>query len=179
MKGAKMSWHGLLEREIEYTYKVTVGLIDLVDNDKLEWKPETGSNWMTTGQLLKHISESCGMAFKGFVAGDWGLPDGVDLSEMSPEDMMPAAEKLPTLGSVAEAKELLAADKVTAKEMLGRCTDEELSTEPAPAPWDPSKTILGHRLLQMIEHLKIHSAQLFYYLKLQGKPVNTHNLWGM
>jgi hypothetical protein len=24
-----------------------------------------------------------------------------------------------------------------------------------------------------------HAGQLFYYLKLQGKPVNTGHLWGM
>jgi uncharacterized damage-inducible protein DinB len=174
-----MSWHGLLKREIESTYKVTERLVDLVDDDKLEWKPETGSNWMTTGQLLMHISNGCGAGFKGFVAGDWGLPEDFDPSQMKPEDMMPPAEKMPTLGSVAEAKRLLAEDKATAIEMLGRCTDEELSTEPAPAPWDESKMILGHRLLQMVEHLKVHKDQLFYYLKLQGKPVNTEHLWGM
>ena len=38
---------------------------------------------------------------------------------------------------------------------------------------------LGHRLLGMIGHLTQHKAQLFYYLKLQGKPVNTMHLWGM
>ncbi len=173
-----MSWHGLLEREIESAYKVAEGLLNLVDDDTLEWKPTTGSNWMTTGQLLKHITDSCGMAFKGFVAGDWGMPEGLDLSQLKPEDMLPPAEKMPTLGSVAEAKKLLAGDKAIAIEMLKRCSDEELATEPAPAPWDESKMILGHRLLQMIEHLKVHTAQLFYYLKLQGKPVNTEHLWG-
>jgi hypothetical protein len=39
--------------------------------------------------------------------------------------------------------------------------------------------ILGHRLLQMVDHLKSHKAQLFYYFKLQGKPVHTGHLWGM
>ena len=29
----------------------------------------------------------------------------------------------------------------------------------------------------MIWHLGQHKAQLFYYLKLQGKNVNTMNLW--
>ncbi len=51
-----MSWTGLLTREIESMYKVTEGLLDLVDDDKLGWKPATGSNWMTTGQLLMHIT---------------------------------------------------------------------------------------------------------------------------
>jgi len=39
--------------------------------------------------------------------------------------------------------------------------------------------VLGHHLLQMVEHLNSHKSQLFYYLKMQGKPVNTGDLWGM
>ena len=39
--------------------------------------------------------------------------------------------------------------------------------------------VLGRRLLQMVEHLNQHKGQLFYYLKLQGVPVHTGNLWGM
>jgi len=38
---------------------------------------------------------------------------------------------------------------------------------------------LGHRLLGMVGHLELHKAQLFYYLKLQGKPVNTMHMYGM
>jgi hypothetical protein len=37
---------------------------------------------------------------------------------------------------------------------------------------------LGRYLLQMVQHLDRHKGQLFYYLKLQGKPVNTADLWG-
>jgi uncharacterized damage-inducible protein DinB len=39
--------------------------------------------------------------------------------------------------------------------------------------------ILGHRLLSMVLHITQHKGQLFYYLKLMGKPVNTSDLWGM
>jgi hypothetical protein len=39
------------------------------------------------------------------------------------------------------------------------------------------KLTLGHYLLQMVQHLDKHTSQLFYYLKLQGKPVNTGDLW--
>ncbi len=62
--------------------------------------------------------------------------------------------------------------------MLEKCSEEKLAGEAAPAPWDPTEMILGHRLLQMVEHLTCHKNQLFYYLKLQGKPVNTAHLWG-
>ena len=175
--GGTMNWTELLSAEVEHTYDVTDKLLDLVDDDKLGWKPETGSNWMTAGQLLKHISEACGTGMKGFVTGDWGMPPDADPSAMSSEDMLPPAEKLPTLGSVAEAKKLLAEDKALAVEMIAKAGEDRLANEDSAAPWDPRPTKLGHQLLSMVVHLQMHKAQLFYYLKLQGKPVNTGNLW--
>jgi uncharacterized damage-inducible protein DinB len=174
-----MNWKDQLSCEIEGAYKSANSLIDLVDADKLNWKPATGNNWMTTGQLLKHISDACGSGFKGFVTGDWGLPEGVDMSKLSPEEMMPPAEKMTALTSVAEAKKLLEADKQVALAMLAKASAHDLENKPAPAPWDPSPTMLGPRLAQMVDHLVLHKAQLFYYLKLQGKPVHTGHLWGM
>jgi len=173
-----MSWSELLRREIDGSYRVAGGLLDLVDKESLGWKPATGQNWMTTGQLLRHIASACGSGVKGFVPGDWGFPEGDDASEMKPEEMVPPAEKLPAAGSVAEARQELAADHDLALEMLGRCAEEDLAEKIATAPWDPTEMVLGHRLLQMVEHLKAHKAQLFYYLKLQGKDVNTGHLWG-
>jgi uncharacterized damage-inducible protein DinB len=174
-----MSWSELLSREVDYNYKVTEGLVDMVDDSMLSWKPATGDNWMTTGQLLRHIVDSCGMGMKGFVTGDWGWPSDMDPSQMKPEDMLPPAEKMLTVESVAEAKKLLAEDKQIALDMLKQCSDEDLTNKIATAPWDPTGMILGHRLLQMVQHLSGHKNQLFYYLKLMGKLVNTHHLWGM
>jgi len=31
----------------------------------------------------------------------------------------------------------------------------------------------------MVSHLNAHKSQLFYYLKLMGKDVNTAHMWGM
>jgi uncharacterized damage-inducible protein DinB len=171
-----MNWTDLLKSEIETTYRTTENLLDLVVDDALDWKPVTGSNWMTAGQLLKHITEACGAAFRGFVTGDWGLPEGTEISDLSPEDMLPPAEAMPSIESVAAAKQALAADKQLALAMLADAADLE---KPSAAPWDPNELPLGQRLLQMVEHLKQHKAQLFYYLKLQGNPVNTTHLWGM
>lgn len=173
-----MNWTELLKAEVESTYAVTERLLALVGEDALEWKPSTGSNWMTTGQLLKHLTQGCGAAFRAFVTGDWGLPEGKDVSELTPEEHTPAAEKLPTIESVAEARRLLREDKETALEMLAAAGEEQLAHNPAPAPWDPTEMVLGHRLLQMVDHQKQHKGQLFYYLKLQGKPVGTRDLWG-
>jgi len=174
-----MNWTELLKAETQSTYSATEGLLALVDDDTLAWKPSTGSNWMTTGQLLKHLTQCCGAPLRGFVTGDWGLTEGMDISELTPEKDLPPAEKLPTVQSVAEARQLMQEDKRVALEMLTACGEEGLAHNPAPAPWDPSEMLLGHRLLQMVDHLKQHKGQLFYYLKLQGKPVNTRNLWGM
>jgi hypothetical protein len=180
-----VNWTELLKTEIEDMYKATEGLIDLVDEDQLDWKPPTGENWMSMGQLLRHISDACGAPIRGFCTGEWGMPSeagsasaGVEMSDMPPEEMIPPAEKLPTVGSVDEARRLLAADKELALQTLVEAGEERLAEEACPAPWDPTEMLLGHRLLSMAYHLGSHKAQLFYCLKLQGKPVNTRNLWG-
>ena len=173
-----MNWTELLKNEIEHTYTVTEGLLDLVEDDSLDWKPCAENNWMTAGQLLRHITDACGAAIRGFVTGDWGLPEGVEFSDLPPEEMLPPAEKLPTIERVARAKELLAMDKKLALDMLAQCDESALANNIANAPWDSSEMVLGHRLLQMIDHLSQHKSQLFYYLKLQGKPVHTGHLWG-
>lgn len=174
-----MGWKTLLQKEIEHTYKAADGLLCLVDDDALDWKPTTGTNWMTTAQVMMHMTDSCGTGLRGVITGDWGMPDGMDLNDMSPEEMLPPAEKMPAIGSVAEAKKLLADDKRTALEMLAKCSEDDLNNKPAPVPWDPSDMVMGHRFIGMIDHLKNHKSQLFYYLKLQGKQVHTGHLWGM
>lgn len=174
-----MTWKELLKGEMEYGYAVVAKLMELVEESDLAWKPATGSNWMTTGQLLYHITEACGMCWKGFVTGDWGMPEGMDMADVKPEEMMPPAEAMKTVSTVAEALDMLEKDKAVARAMLDSVTEDELENREAPAPWDPSTVNLGHRLLQMVAHLNCHKDQLFYYLKLQGKPVHTGNLWGM
>ena len=174
-----MNWKNLLKSEMEAAYKTTEGLMGLVDPDKLDWKPSPRNNWMSMGQLIQHLSESCGMAFKGFITGDWGMPDGMDLGEMKPEDMLPPAEKMKSVESLARGKTLLEADKKLAFQFLADVSEADLQDKSAPAPWDTEVICLGYRLLQMIYHLNVHKSQLFYYLKLQGKPVHTGHLWGM
>ena len=106
-----MNWTELLKNEIESVYNATDGLLDLVDEDSLDWKPSEGSNWMTVGQLLMHLTIACGAPMRGYVTGDWGLPEGVDINDfsqvrevigLSQEEDLPPAEKLPTIGSVSE-----------------------------------------------------------------------------
>jgi uncharacterized damage-inducible protein DinB len=174
-----MNWTELLTGSIEYTYGTTQKLLDLVDDDKLDWKPSTGTNWMTMGQLVKHLTDACGAPCKGFVTGDWGFPAGADPSKIPADQMLPTAERLPAVASVAEAKKLLEQDKKLALAMLAEAGESNLENKIATAPWDQMQMKLGVRMLQMTGHLTQHKGQLFYYLKLQGKPVNTMHLWGM
>jgi len=171
-----MTWKSLLEESMHYNYAVAENLIKMVADDELGWKPATGYNWLTVGQLLYHIPEACGFCCKGFVTGDWGLP--ADFDPSSQPDMLPSAASMKSVGSVAEALERLAADKTVALEMLGSVSEEELENRIAPAPWDSMQFCLGRRMLEMVTHLQQHKGQLFYYLKLMGKDVNTMHLWG-
>lgn len=174
-----MNWTQLLKQEVENTYATTAKLLDRVDPDRLDWKPQSGSNWMTVRQLLKHITGACGAGCKGFVSGDWGLPAGVSMENMSPEEMLPPAEKLPGVESLEEAKRLLMEDKAIALEMIDQAGEHDLAHRAVAAPWAPGvEFALGYYLLQMARHLDQHKGQLFYYLKLQGQPVNTVDLWG-
>ncbi len=174
-----MNWTELLKSEIDATYKAADGLMGMVDDGSLDWKPAAGDNWMTTGQLLQHLSNACGMPCRGFLTGDWGLPEGVNMEDLPPDEMLPQADKMPAAKSVAEARRLLAEDKKLAYQTVDQAGEEKLASQPAPAPWDPTPIMLGQRMLQMVNHLGNHRNQLFYYLKLQGKPVNTMHLYGM
>ena len=166
-----MNWKELLNAEIEHDFAVTDRLMALVEDSDLAWRPAAGTNWMTTGQLLMHLGSACGAPMRGFVTGDWGMPEGEIAS-------LPPAEGLPSAASVAEARRLLCEDKRVALEALAAATEDRLANQETPAPWDPRPLALGYRLLQMLDHLKQHKGQLFYYLKLQGKPVSTPDLWG-
>jgi hypothetical protein len=169
-----MDWSTLIRTRVEETYKATEGLVALCDDATLGWKPAMGENWMTTGQLLAHIHDACGLCMAGFVTGKWPMPENA-----TNDDMLPPAAKLPSVKSVAEAKQKLAADKKVALAMIAEAGEKDIATRKVGAPWNPQERLLGEQLLYMIDHLASHKSQLFYYLKLQGKPVHTGTLWGM
>jgi uncharacterized damage-inducible protein DinB len=174
-----MNWTEFLLKEIETVYAATVKLLDNVDEANLDWKPQTGSNWMTVGQLLRHITDACGAGCKAFVTEDWALPDGRKYEDLSPQEMIPPAEMLPAIQSVEEARRLLSADIALARQMVEQAGESDLCNRMIAAPWTPSTPCtLGWQMFQMVEHLDKHKSQLFYYLKLQGVPVDTADLWG-
>jgi len=174
-----MNWTSLLKNEMETAYTTTARLLDKVKPASLNWKPATGDNWMTVGQLIKHITTACGAGCQGFVTGDWGLPPGVKWEDLPAEEMLPPAEKLPAIDSLEGAKTLLCQDQRLALRMVDQAGEDALTNCKMPTPWAPgAEHELGWHLLQMVQHLERHKDQLFYYLKLQGVSVTTVDLWG-
>lgn len=174
-----MNWTELLKKEMETAYSTTEQLMNKVDAGSLSWKPASGTNWMTVGQLLKHLSDACGAGCKAIVTGEWGLPEGVTWETMTAEQMFPPAENLPAVESVKQARDLLAKDKALALDMVEKAGEDDLANWEIAMPWAAgTKSVLGYQLLKMVQHLVRHQSQLFYYLKLQGKAVNTVDLWG-
>lgn len=169
----------LLREDAEAAYAVTECLFRRVEADALAWKPATGQNWMTVGQLLMHCTIACGASLKAFITGDWGLPEGVRFEDLPPEAMLPPASKLPSVESVEQALQLLAADREVARQQLVALDESRLLGERFPAPWGGRPLTLFQHLSNMIGHLEQHKGQLFYYLKLRGQDVNTANLYGM
>lgn len=167
-----MTLKNILKQDAAAMYQATDGLFGLVDEDTLEWKPPTGSNWMTVGQLMQHCTEACGTTVKGFVTGEWGW----DTSDPDAASFRPA-EQLSAVSSVAEAKRLLAADRDMTMQILDEVSDDRLANEQVAAPWGGPERTLFEQVNGMIWHLGQHKGQLYYYLKLQGKDVNTWHLW--
>ena len=72
-----------------------------------------------------------------------------------------------------------AIDRELAVEMVRSVGEMDLAGKMVTVPWNQTtERSLGHHFLHMIDHLASHKSQLFYYLKLMGKPVDTNTLWG-
>jgi len=174
-----MSLTKLLATQAEDTYNAVDALMALVDDEELRWKPSQGENWWTLAQLLRHLTVSCGIWCKGFVTGVWDDAGDVDSAAVPDDCRLPPAEAYRPVESVASARKALADDKAMALGMIAAASEEALTTREVTAPWSPAPRMLALRVLDMIRHLESHKAQLYFYLKLMGKPVHTGNLWGM
>jgi hypothetical protein len=174
-----MTLKQVLQEEAEVAYAIAEKLFRRVDDQELSWKPASGMNWMTVGQLLMHsASFGCGKAVQGFVKGNWGLPGDTSVEDLAAEDHVPPASALPSVQDVEQALELLAQDRNLALACIADMDEAVLLARRVAAPWGGSEVSLFQHLLHMIEHLAQHKGQLFYYLKLMGKDVNTGDLWG-
>jgi uncharacterized damage-inducible protein DinB len=171
-----MDWTAILEREIGFTYGAADCLMKFVEERHLGWKPpvpegaET-TGWMTMGELLQHMTDACGACCHAFSTGDWSIMGAPPAEGAAPAPMKSAS-------SVTAAREALAKDRKLALATIHGAGNERMDTERVAAPWGIEAS-LGEQFLDMTKHLGQHKGQLFYYLKLLGKPVHTGHLWGM
>ena len=166
--------------EIEAIYTITEKLFHRVPDDDLSWKPDRGTNWMTVGQLLMHCASfGCGKPIQCFVKGDWDLPVDALPDYLDATKHVPRGVALPRVESVKQALELLSDDRRLTLRCISKVEENELLSKRLTAPWGGSELSLFQHLLLMIAHLAQHKGQLFYYLKLMGREVNTNDLWGV
>jgi len=165
----------VLLTEADANYALTERLMRRVRDDELSWTPSAGKNWMTMGQLLMHCASfGSGKAIRGFVTGDWGAA----AEDSTEHDHVPPPEALPSVKTVHEALELLAADREVARGSILAAGEANLLGRKTTAPWGGPELCLFQQILRMIAHLAQHKGQLFYYLKLMERDVNTSDLWG-
>ena len=170
-----MTLSRILKQEAEGMYRATEGLFKKVED--LAWRPESGRNWMTTGQLMRHCTEACGFTIKGFIIDGWGVPAGEEGATGTSDGLLPSLDDLPDVSSVEEGLDRLADDQALCMKVLSEVTDERLLSERSRAPWGGPEVTLFQHCNGMIWHLGQHKGQLFYYLKLQGMDVDTFDLW--
>jgi hypothetical protein len=142
-------------------------LIGMVPADKLDWKP--GPTFMSTGQVLCHLSDGLGGGFEMLLSGKWP----------STEEME-AGMKLENLPSCSpqEALDKLEKDKKILRQVLDGMSEEDFTNKVLSVPWG-WKAKMERMALSFLEHFTNHKMQLFTYLKLLGLPVNTQTLYGM
>jgi len=163
----------LLRRQAEDAYRATDGMMAMVKDDELGWRPAGDALWMTMGELLHHLPEACGACARAFMTGDWSplmAPGGAEGGGPPP---------MKSASSVAGARAALAADRAAFLETIAAAGGEALAARMTTAPWNPVERPLGFQMEECIQHLLSHKSQLFYYLKMLGRPVHTGHLWGI
>jgi hypothetical protein len=149
------------------SYRPAEKMIGMVPADKLEWAP--GPTFMSTGQVLCHLSEGVGGGLDMLVTGKWPT-----MKEME-EGMK--LEKLPSCG-VQEALDKLKKDKEILRQVMDGVSEEDFANKVVTVPWGMTAK-MERMTISFLEHFTNHKMQLFTYLKLLGLPVNTETLYGM
>jgi uncharacterized damage-inducible protein DinB len=170
----------ILIEEAEQAYNVTEKLFRKVTDNELQWKPEAGKNWMNISQVMMHIvNVGCGKAIRAVIIGKWSVPKSVDADGKETKMYLLPAEKQPSIESVKKALEMLEEDRKLTLQSINDVEESRMVSNRFTAPWGGSEATLFQHIRLMITHLNQHKGQLFYYLKLMGKDVNTGDLWGM
>ena len=153
----------------EETYRITAKLMELVPDDKLDWRPAETEGWWTTGQLMYHLTYSTGSFWQGVLKGQWPDGDGTEPTNGEPEF---------SVSSAADALEKLEANRALAARLLAELPEDDLRNRTYCGPRidepdspEPLRNVLHYWVLHQVRH----QAILLVYLKLLG--VKGVNFW--
>lgn len=141
-------------------------LIGMVPADKLDWKP--GPTFMSTGQVLAHLSDGIGGGLEMLLSGKW--PSMEEMEKGMKLANMPAC-------GVQEALAKLEKDKAILRSTLDGISEDDFTNRVVSVPWG-WQAKLEIMSVSFLGHFNNHKMQLFTYLKLLGLPVNTETLYG-
>lgn len=159
-----------LREKIFETIERTQHLVSLASAQRLDWHPGTvnaAKGFLDLGHLMGHLLE----CLSGFCAVFYAA---------FPEKM----------GYLSDLRSLEVNHCCTAEEANRRiqeyarwiaqafdvCKDSDL-TRVLPTVFDPAGETVAMLLLGNLEHLINHKYQLFFYLKMQGMPVGSRDLY--
>jgi len=148
-------------------YKPTEKLISMVPADNLKWQP--GLMFMSTGQLVCHLSEGIGGGLEMLLVGNW--PSMKEMEEGMKLENLPSC-------SLQEALDKLEKDKKILRRVLDGLSEEDFTNKVVSVPWGWNAK-MERMAINFLGHFNNHKMQLFTYLKLLGLPVNTETLYGM
>jgi hypothetical protein len=148
-------------------YRPAEKLIGMVPGDKLDWQP--GPTFMSTGQVLCHLSEGVGGGLEMLLTGTW--PSMKEMEEGMKLENLPSCRP-------QDALDKLEKDKKTLRQVLDSLSEEDFTSKVVSVPWGWNGK-LERMAIGFLGHFTNHKMQLFTYLKLLGQPVNTETLYGM
>jgi uncharacterized damage-inducible protein DinB len=148
-------------------YKPAEKLISMVPADKLKWQP--GPTFMSTGQVLCHLSDGLGGGLEMLLSGKW--PSMKEMEEGMKLENLPSC-------SPQEAMDKLEKDKKVLRQALDGMSEEDFANKVVSVPWG-WKGKMERMAFGFLGHFINHKMQLFTYLKLLGLPVSTETLYGM
>jgi uncharacterized damage-inducible protein DinB len=142
-------------------------LVGTVPADKLNWQP--GPTFMSTGQVICHLSDGLGGGFEMLLSGKW--PSMEEMAEGMKLENLPSC-------SPREALDKLEKDKKILRQALEGVSEQDFTNKVVSVPWGVTAK-MERMAIHFLEHFTNHKMQLFTYLKLLGLPVNTETLYGM
>ncbi len=143
----------------------TLKLISLAPAGKLDWRPAPG-NYMTLGQLLHHLAMCPGILV---AAVNNAFPPADAFEKFIQEDLKNTKTPEAAQREASRGWE-------EAKAAISGLSEADFQKRMVTVPWGPP-TPLWRVCLSMADHWANHKYQLFFYLKLLDKPVNSATLY--